>query len=274
MAQGVYPPPPPPTLPTRVHSAAPSASTLLLPSALSCLPAPQPLLHPHPTAHPSPSIPRHVPSPPLLRPHPMAHLSQHPGARTPSISPRRCAHVPCHPAFLRHPLSRAGGRPGGGHPLTTPSPYLAEERKPAKGTSPTRRGGQRWQGRLRGRPVAPLADVGQCCHALLVPPVLCGEGQAGHDPPCHTEAEVSLLRPQLQPFPSPSMARSHPSPRLAVMYTHFLSLVMGRGLPGAQETKLRRDPSDHLRKGARGQAVTWQMGPVACPNWEHAPPLG
>lgn len=32
------------------------------------------------------------------------------------------------------------------------------------------------------------------------------------------------------------------------MYTHFLSLLMGRGLPGAQKTKLRRDPSDHLEQ--------------------------
>lgn len=38
-----------------------------------------------------------------------------------------------------------------------------------------------------------------------------------------------------------------PSPRLAVMYTHFLSLPMGRGLPGAHEMKFIMDPSVHLQ---------------------------
>lgn len=52
---------------------------------------------------------------------------------------------------------------------------------------------------------------------------------------------------------SPSEPHEEPwpallSPLLAVMYTHFLSLLMGRGLPDAQETKLRRDPSDHLEQ--------------------------
>lgn len=38
-----------------------------------------------------------------------------------------------------------------------------------------------------------------------------------------------------------------PSPRLAIMYTHFLSLPMGRGLPGAQEMKFIMEPSVHLQ---------------------------
>lgn len=42
-------------------------------------------------------------------------------------------------------------------------------------------------------------------------------------------------------------APTSPSPRLAVMYTHFLSLPMGRGLPGAQEMKFMMEPSVHLQ---------------------------
>lgn len=38
------------------------------------------------------------------------------------------------------------------------------------------------------------------------------------------------------------------SSRLAIMYTHFLSLPMGRGLPGAQEMKFIMEPSVHLKR--------------------------
>lgn len=59
---------------------------------------------------------------------------------------------------------------------------------------------------------------------------------------------------------SPIRSPALPSPRLAVMYTHFLSLLMGRGLPGAQDTKLRRDPSDHLQQHQEEHEAEWRFG--------------
>lgn len=32
------------------------------------------------------------------------------------------------------------------------------------------------------------------------------------------------------------------------MYTHFLSLLINRGLSGAHEMKFSREPSDHLKE--------------------------
>lgn len=251
MVQGVQPPTPPPRTLYAPHS-----TTLCSPILPQHSFSP---LRPHTYRSPNPSrtpTPRRTSLPTSTYMH--LYLAQHPcvSPPRPAFPPKTHARVPLHPAISQPPplrLGGAGGRPGGGRPLSV-LPYLAEEGKPATGTAPARGSGHRREGRLFGRPVAPLADVGQRRHALLVPPVLCGEGQDRHDPPpphC-TGIGVSLLSLGSQPLQSPGTAGSCPSPLLAVMYTHFLSLLMGRGLPGAQETKLRRDPSDHLGKAPAG----------------------
>lgn len=51
-----------------------------------------------------------------------------------------------------------------------------------------------------------------------------------------------------------------PSPLLAVTYTHFLSLPMGRGLPGAQEMKFIMEPSVHLQWHRAGVTPHWPWG--------------
>lgn len=182
------PAPSPPSHPLQPHS----APVVLLAFTLSCLPPPNPS---GPPTSLLANLCTHLTFPTSR------HISSSiPVNASPSIPHKTCAGIPLHPATLQPPplcLHRAGERPGSSHHLSIlPSPlpscctlslqwYLAEEGQPALGTAPTRGSRYRREGRLHSRPVAPLADVRQRRHALLVPPVLCGEGQAGHDAPLH-----------------------------------------------------------------------------------------
>lgn len=150
------------------------------------------------------------------------HVSQHACKCIPQNSPQNVQASPsCHLQPTPLHLSRAGGRPGSSHHLSIlPSPlpscsplslqrYLAEEGQPALGTAPTC--GSRYcrEGRLHNCPIASLADIRQCCHALLVPPVLCREGQAGHDAPLHWYQCSSPSEPHMEPCPALTSAGCH-----------------------------------------------------------------
>lgn len=135
-------------------------------------------------------MPMYPPTPPAPPPHSTA-LPAIPIHAPPRTSPQTLAQVPLHP-----------GVSGGDRPLPA-LPHLAEEGDPAAGTAPAHGSGQRRGRRLGGRPVAPLADVGQRRQALLVPPVLCGEGQPRRDP--HVAAGSGCLSPPAWPGPAPHL---------------------------------------------------------------------